>query len=169
MIPHRPFIHSLTITKEPYTYGWISPAEVAATSPQDVSFAAPVDPAGRLNFAYSFEVFHYGRHGQPPTVENYEVMLVDETTLKMPIAGKVLVFRETRRNSRRRSFRYLGKFENPDFQYRLVELEPDPFDLVDELFLSDGLVLIGCDPSHYGGWTAIDGSPPKTLERSVWE
>jgi len=169
MIHHKPFIHSLTISKKPYTYGWISPAEVAATSPQDVSFAAPVDVRGRFNYVYSFDVFNYDRNSQPPTVENYDVKLADEKTLKVTIAGKLLIFREKKRNCRQRSFRYLGKFDNPDFRYRLVEIEPDPFYVVDELFLSSGIVLIGCDPSsHYRGWTAMGGDQPKTLEKSDW-
>jgi hypothetical protein len=34
--------------------------------------------------------------------------------------------------------------------------------LIDELFLSRRLVLIGCDPAkHYGGWT--DLSEPSTV------
>jgi hypothetical protein len=167
MILHKPFIHSLMISKRPHTYGWISPAEVSASSPQDVSFAAPVDLRGRFNFVYYFDVFKYGRNGQPPALQNYPVVLVGQNTMEVTIAGKLLIFREKRRNSRQRSFPYLGKFDNPDFQYRLVEIEPDPFDLVDELFLSSGLVLIGCDPSsHYRGWSAIDGNPPKALEKS---
>ena len=33
------------------------------------------------------------------------------------------------------------------------EVEPEPFELVDDLYLSRRLVLIGCDPRHYRGWT----------------
>jgi hypothetical protein len=159
MIPHKPFIHSLLLFKKPQTYGWISPAEVATSAPQDVGFAAPVDPRGQFNDVYSFEVFKYGRNSKLLSTNMYDVRWTDNDALKLTIDGHRLIFREKRRNSRQWSFPYLGTFKNPDFLYRLVEVEPEPFDLLDELFLSSGLVLIGCAPSsHYQGWVDPEGS-----------
>jgi hypothetical protein len=155
VIPDQPFIHSLSLVRKLRTYGWIAPAEATASSPQDVRFAVPVDRRGRFNDTYSFELFRYARDGKLLGVEEYRAVSNGNHALAATIDDKRLIFREKRSNGRQRSFPYLGKYENPDFLYRLVEVEPEPFELVDELFLASGLVLIGCDPSsHYKGWTA---------------
>ena len=165
MNPSKPFIHSLTIMKSPKGHGWISPAEADANAPRDISFVAPVNSDGRLHDVYALEVFKYGLDGKHLSLENHYAYLTEARTLKVLINDHVLVFRENRSNTRLRSFPYLGKFKNSDFQYRLVELVPDPFELVDELFLASGLVLIGCDPaSHYQGW--MDEAKSDVLEVS---
>lgn len=166
MIPHKPFIHSLLLLKTSRTVGWISPAEVGNSAPQDVGFAAPVDPKGQFNDAYSFEVFKYDRNSKLISTHKYEVRSTETDGLQLDIEGQGLIFREKRRNSRQRSFPYLGRFKNPDFLYRLVEVEPEPSDLLDTLFLSDGLVLIGCAPSsHYQGWIDPGGRSPQGGEK----
>jgi hypothetical protein len=154
MIPHRPFIHSLTLVKQGRTYGWLSPAEVPASSPQDVRFAAPIDLRGRFNDVYCLEVFEYAPNNGLVSTWKHEVLRDTTDALKVIIAERLLVLRTKTRASRSRSFTYVGKYQHPDFLFRLVEVEPEPPALVDGLFLSTRRVLIGCDPAeHYGGWT----------------
>ena len=133
----------------------MSPAELKGTSPEDVSFAVPVDSRRRFNPTYIMEVFRYVLLG-PLSKESTLLEQVGDSRFRASVDGTNVFFKEKRYHLRRRAFKYRGNFIHEDLDYRLIELEPVSIKALDQLYLRSRIVLIGCDPSaHYQGWTEL--------------
>jgi hypothetical protein len=167
MIYHTTFVHSLTRIRLRRTYGWFSPAELPGDSPQDVSFVLPVDSRRRFNPSYVMEIFRYSANGLQ-SKDSTAIRHVYENVFRTRINNIIIEFREKRHGLRNRAFKYMGEFQHKDFQFKMVEIEPESMQLIDRLYLKFGIVLIGCDPSaHYQGWSDLAPGIPQVTDYPI--
>ena len=140
------YVHSLIRTEMESQNGWCAPIEVGEDAPQYINFAIPVDK-GRIDDLYTCELATFGRHERG--LEIHQLIRHGTDSFRLKVGEKDLWFnvRPVARNER--SLPYVGTLSHPDFVFPFVEIESREFALMDQLCLSDGLVVIGCDPAHY--------------------
>lgn len=158
-------LHVLTKLQRGSAFGWIAPAEASDNAPQATYFVIPLDQEGKAFPGYKAEVVRYegkGQHGYTT-----EAVLTEKGAgrFQLTVDNRSIGFHAAQTPARLRAVRYIGRLRHPDFTYRLHEIEPDDPSIMDELLLSSGLVITGCDP--FQCYEGLDGAPGTTATEMV--
>lgn len=145
------FVHSLVITNTDNQVGWCAPAELGEVAAHGVAFVIPVNENGELHDSYTCETVK-GLGGDEPVTESHQLVKAGGNSFHLSLEHGDITFVVRPSQKSNRHLPYSGKLRHPDFEYLLVEIEPQEQAALDRLCEETGEFIIGCDPFlHYGG------------------
>jgi hypothetical protein len=142
------YVHSLVQIRKDEKKGWCAPAEMGEQAPHYVNFAIPV--GDRPDDRYTCEFVRAHENQREIIAKDLIKEGRDSFFLTFGSAEIWFVIRPVAREDR--SLPYLGRLTHPDFAVPFVEIEPENPAVLDQLFLEQGVGILGCDPfTHYAG------------------
>jgi hypothetical protein len=142
------FVHSLARTQDGKKKGWCAPIELGEDAPHYVSFVVPV--GAKPDDLYICELVRASENQRE--IIPLELIKEGNDSFFLAFDGVVVWFivRPVSRHDRR--LPYIGKLKHPDFELPFMEIEPESPTALDQIFLEQGVGVLGCDPfTHYAG------------------
>jgi hypothetical protein len=158
------FVHSLVKVDHGSKLGWLAPTELDSEANQYIGFAIPKDATGELAEEYECDVVTATKKGRKVEAFRLSRSGSDSFVLDLP-KGIRTWFHIRPVGNVQKGLPYLGALQHPDFAFPLVEIEPEDVAQLDELFVSQGLFLVGCDPEKH--YTAARRARSATAGRKV--
>lgn len=147
----EPYVHSLVRAEANKQIGWCAPFELGEAAAHSIGFVIPVDANGELHELYMCEtVQRLG--GDEPITRSHPLVKSGGDAFQLSLDGESIWFVARPQDKNNQLLTYVGKLRHPDFDFPLVEIEPESQAMLDRLCQITGEFVIGCDPFlHYEG------------------
>jgi len=142
------FVHSLVKTQINGKTGWCAPVELGEAAPHYVSFVIPL--VDKRSFFNEYICETITTEEGETRVESHQLIKRGEDSFALRL-GKIELWFNLRPSPKdEHRLPYVGKLGHEDFQYLLMEIEPEDPDTLDKLYDDKDTFIIGCEPfTHY--------------------
>ena len=154
MTPPLHEVHFLTLAVAHNRRGWVTPLELPPGSQRAATHVVPVDSTFGLFPRYRVEFAKCSYDGSDAS--DWTEMVVRPTGLLTVIGTWSICFQLRMEQGQPVIFDYVGSLTHEDFRFPLAEIVPEEESQLEELYVQQHIVIVGCDPmTSYGGTTSV--------------
>ena len=154
MTPPLHEVHFLTLAVAKNRRGWITPLELPPGSQRAATHVVPVDLAFGLFPRYRVEFARCSPDGSH--TPDWTEMVVRPAGFLKVIGSWSLCFHLRMEKGQPVVFDYVGSLTHEDFGFPLAEIVPEEESQLEELYVQQQIVIVGCDPlTSYGGTNSL--------------